>query len=151
PFRRGPAPASTFLVCDYRCRGNYCAAALDLRQDRTSGYSLSRSSKCGNGEQELTQSHPVAFHPSVNFAQPQSPIKLPVLMPSKIFSREDVAATPGQVILWWEARRVPYNMAVGLVGFLSVAVLLAVGPHLAHLDEPLFSPFFLFGGYFFME
>jgi hypothetical protein len=67
-------------------------------------------------------------------------------MVSRVLNRENAATTPGQVILWWEARRVPYNMVVGLVGFLSVAVLLALGPRVAHPDEPLFSPFFLFGG-----
>jgi hypothetical protein len=67
-------------------------------------------------------------------------------MVSRVLNRESAATTPGQVILWWEARRVPYNMVVGLVGFLSVAVLLALGPRVAQPDEPLFSPFFLFGG-----
>jgi len=67
-------------------------------------------------------------------------------MTPKIFSRENEAGTPGQVILWWEARRIPYNIAVGIVGFVSVAVLLALGPRVAHPDEPLFSPFFMFGG-----
>lgn len=67
-------------------------------------------------------------------------------MVSTILSREDAPSTPGQVILWWEARRIPYNIAVGIVGFLSVAVLLALGPRVTNPDEPLFSPFLLFGG-----
>jgi len=55
-------------------------------------------------------------------------------------------ASPSQIILWWERRRALYNVAVGLVGFASVAVLLTVGPKVVGAQEPLFSPFFLFLG-----
>jgi len=52
----------------------------------------------------------------------------------------------GEVILWWEARRILYNVVVGIVGFVSVTVLLALGPRFAGDQEPLFSPFLLFAG-----
>ncbi|HKD81196.1 MAG TPA: hypothetical protein VKH81_15985 [Candidatus Angelobacter sp.] len=60
-------------------------------------------------------------------------------------TRNEVAS-PSQIILWWERRRALYNVAVGLVGFASVAVLLTVGPKVVGAQEPLFSPFFLFLG-----
>ena len=52
----------------------------------------------------------------------------------------------GQIILWWEGRRVFYNVAVGVVGFVSVAALLTIGPRVVSEPEPLFSPFFMFLG-----
>jgi hypothetical protein len=54
--------------------------------------------------------------------------------------------SPSQIILWWEGRRALYNVAVGIVGFVSVAVLLTLGRRVAGEQEPLFSPFLLFVG-----
>jgi hypothetical protein len=54
--------------------------------------------------------------------------------------------TPGEIILWWERRRIPYNVAVGAVGFVSVSILLSLGRSLVGDQEALFSPFLLFVG-----
>ena len=54
--------------------------------------------------------------------------------------------TAGEIILWWEKRRILYNVAVGMVGFISLAILLTLGPHIAADQEPLFDPFLLFIG-----
>jgi hypothetical protein len=54
--------------------------------------------------------------------------------------------TASQVILWWEGRRALYNVAVGVVGFVSVSILLTLGPRVVGNEELLFSPFLLFLG-----
>ena len=56
------------------------------------------------------------------------------------------APSAGQIILWWEKRRVLYNILVGAVGLVSVTVLLTVGRRVIGEQEPLFSPFLLFLG-----
>ena len=62
------------------------------------------------------------------------------------FPARSESPSPGEIILWWERRRIGYNVAVGVVGFVSVAVLLTVGRSAAGDQEPLFSPFLLFVG-----
>jgi hypothetical protein len=54
--------------------------------------------------------------------------------------------SPSQIILWWEGRRALYNVAVGIFGFVSVAILLTLGRGVVGDQEPLFSPFLLFLG-----
>ena len=66
-------------------------------------------------------------------------------MSTKLPGRSE-SPSAGEIILWWETRRIPYNCAVAIVGFVSVAVLLTVGRHLVSEQEPLFSPFLLFIG-----
>jgi len=51
-----------------------------------------------------------------------------------------------QIILWWEGRRIFYNVLVGIVGFVSVAIFLGLGRSVMAEDEPIFSPFLLFVG-----
>lgn len=41
---------------------------------------------------------------------------------TKFFFRNEVSCrTPGEVIGWWESRRLPYNVAVGATGALTLA------------------------------
>jgi hypothetical protein len=41
---------------------------------------------------------------------------------TRFFFRSEVTCrTPAEVIGWWEARRLPYNMAVGAAGLLTLA------------------------------
>ena len=62
------------------------------------------------------------------------------------FPARSESPSPGEIILWWERRRIGYNVAVGIVGFVSVAVLLSLGRNLVTEQEPLLSPFLLFVG-----
>jgi hypothetical protein len=62
------------------------------------------------------------------------------------FPARSESPSAGEIILWWERRRIGYNVAVGVVGFVSVAVLLSLGRNLVTEQEPLFSPFLLFVG-----
>ena len=50
------------------------------------------------------------------------------------------------VILWWEVRRVPYNLIVGGVGLLSLAAFLALIGHCGDVKpgEDAFEPILLF-------
>ena len=43
-----------------------------------------------------------------------------------LFTRPIGPLPSGAVIRWWEARRVPYNMIVGMVGLISSSVMVAV-------------------------
>ena len=58
-----------------------------------------------------------------------------------LFQREAELTDTGQIIGWWETRRVPYNLLVGIAGLVSIAVCwLAVGVGGAFLDKPLQRP-----------
>ena len=46
---------------------------------------------------------------------------------SRLGRREIPAATAWQVIGWWEARRIPFNMIVGVAGAISGAAVLCIG------------------------
>jgi hypothetical protein len=43
-----------------------------------------------------------------------------------LFTRPVWPLSSGQIVLWWEARRVAYNVVLGAVGLLSSAVMVAV-------------------------
>ena len=43
---------------------------------------------------------------------------------SQLFSRPVDLSTPGAVILWWELRRVPYNLIVGVTGIATCGIFL---------------------------
>ena len=58
-----------------------------------------------------------------------------------LFQREAELTDTGQIIGWWETRRVPYNLIVGIAGVVSIAAcFLAVGVGGAFLKEPLQRP-----------
>jgi len=64
-----------------------------------------------------------------------------LLRRTALFQREAELSDTGQIIGWWETRRVPYNLLVGIAGVVSIAVcLLAVGVGGAFLDKPLQRP-----------
>ncbi len=41
-----------------------------------------------------------------------------------LFSVPDAQRTPATALVWWELRRIPYNILVGVVGIASLAVFL---------------------------
>jgi hypothetical protein len=43
-----------------------------------------------------------------------------------LFTRPVWPLSPGQIVLWWEARRVAYNAALGVVGLLLGALLYGI-------------------------
>ena len=47
-------------------------------------------------------------------------------LPGWLTTRPTGALPYGAVVLWWEARRVPYNAIVGVTGLISSAVMVAV-------------------------
>jgi hypothetical protein len=45
-----------------------------------------------------------------------------------LFSRHDPSPTPWKVIVWWEIRRIPFNIIIGLYGFVCLIIfLMAIG------------------------
>ena len=38
------------------------------------------------------------------------------------FERPDAVISPWNVILWWEKRRIPYNIVIGIVGLISLVI-----------------------------
>ncbi len=66
----------------------------------------------------------------------------------RLFRRPEPFTSPGQLILWWELRRIPYNLIVGFTGVVTCisSVLLIVLPeaaaqHKAVSEVQLGSPF----------
>jgi len=51
-----------------------------------------------------------------------------------------------EVIVWWEVRRIPYNMALLVVGLVSVAAIEWVGGRLTRAGEDFVEPLFLLFG-----
>jgi len=43
-----------------------------------------------------------------------------------LFARPIGPMPSGAVVLWWEARRVPYNMVVGMVGLVTSSIMVAI-------------------------
>ena len=59
----------------------------------------------------------------------------------RFFSRSEPVQSTWQVIAWWEARRVPYNLLVGVMGVVSIALCLATAILCEHfLNEPIGWP-----------
>ncbi|MGQ0650168.1 MAG: hypothetical protein ACT4P7_21665 [Gemmatimonadaceae bacterium] len=59
-----------------------------------------------------------------------------------LFSEASTAETPGQVVGWWERRRLPYNLAVGTAGIASliaINVIGMVGPEPELVAPPLIA------------
>ena len=44
-----------------------------------------------------------------------------LLRRTALFQRETELTDTGQIIGWWEVRRVPYNLLVGIAGVVSIA------------------------------
>ena len=53
---------------------------------------------------------------------------------------------PWDVILWWEIRRIPYNVALLTVGLVSIAAIETIGGRLVHAGEDFVEPIFLLMG-----
>jgi len=47
------------------------------------------------------------------------------LLARPLFTRPDGQQSTGQTIGWWEARRIPFNLAVGAAGLVSLATVFA--------------------------
>ena len=67
----------------------------------------------------------------------------------RFFSRRKEASGIFDIIKWWEARRIPYNLIVGAAGVFTLAVIIAVaaiasekfGEPLGWPDPPIFAVF----------
>jgi len=44
-----------------------------------------------------------------------------------LFRRPSIPLNPWQLIGWWELRRIPYNLIVGVTGLATVTIMVAVG------------------------
>jgi hypothetical protein len=49
--------------------------------------------------------------------------KLSGISKSWLFTVPDRERTPSEIILWWESRRIPYNLIVGLFGLISLGII----------------------------
>jgi hypothetical protein len=60
----------------------------------------------------------------------------------RFFKRANNLDTPWQIILWWEIRRIPFNLIVGIVGIFTLIFLFALEMLLKNdfLDEVLPDP-----------
>jgi hypothetical protein len=67
----------------------------------------------------------------------------------RLFQRKSTNRSFPSIILWWEARRIPYNLIVGLAGVLSVLSIIGnawitdrvLGEPIGIPDPPLFAAF----------
>jgi hypothetical protein len=74
---------------------------------------------------------------------------LELLTASRLFSRERGLERTRDIIVWWESRRIPYNLIVGATGVVSAIVICLTGLVSAHLagdaigvsGSPLFEIF----------
>ena len=53
---------------------------------------------------------------------------------------------PWDVVVWWEIRRIPYNLALLGVGTVSVFAIEMIGGRLVHVGEDFVEPLFLLFG-----
>ena len=59
----------------------------------------------------------------------------------RFFNRSEYLPSPWQIIAWWEARRIPYNLLVGAIGLISIILCLATAVVCEHfLHEPIGWP-----------
>ncbi len=71
----------------------------------------------------------------------------------RLFSRREEVAGAFDIIKWWELRRIPYNIAVGAAGIITLAVVVAVaaiasekfGEPLGLPDPPIIAVFAVIG------
>lgn len=60
---------------------------------------------------------------------------------SRLFSRKETPQSIWQIIVWWELRRIPYNLMVGSIGVISSAMCLITGLITEiYLGEPIGIP-----------
>ncbi len=62
----------------------------------------------------------------------------------QLFSRPDTELSCWRVILWWELRRIPYNVIVGIVALLSFGLVIAstkISPPVSQEGQDLGDPF----------
>lgn len=52
-----------------------------------------------------------------------------------LFSHPKTGRTPGSIIMWWELRRIPYNLIVGCIGLVSL-ILFFISILSANVLEP---------------
>ncbi len=70
----------------------------------------------------------------------------------RLFQRPDDVETSWQIILWWEIRRVAFNLIVGLTGFLTCLLLVGIawfsekkfGEAIGLPDPPIVAVFAIF-------
>jgi hypothetical protein len=53
---------------------------------------------------------------------------------------------PWDAIVWWEIRRIPYNLLLGLLGFFTVIVIELIGSHFVRSGEDVEEPLGVFLG-----
>jgi hypothetical protein len=54
---------------------------------------------------------------------------------------------PFDAIVWWEIRRIPYNLILLVAGILTIAIILFIGGHFVKPGEDVIEPLgMLFGG-----
>jgi hypothetical protein len=53
---------------------------------------------------------------------------------------------PWDAIAWWEFRRIPFNIVLGLTGFVGIVVMIGVGGLLVKPGEDVIEPMLLFVG-----
>jgi Na+/glutamate symporter len=59
----------------------------------------------------------------------------------RLFSRREEVAGAFDIIKWWELRRIPYNIAVGAAGIITLIIVVAVAAITSEkFDEPLGLP-----------
>jgi hypothetical protein len=52
--------------------------------------------------------------------------QLDILRKYRIFRRPETFESPGQLIAWWEIRRIAYNLVVGVSGLVTCGTLIAI-------------------------
>jgi hypothetical protein len=73
--------------------------------------------------------------------------KLPGIAKSWLFTVPDCERTSSEIVLWWEYRRIPYNLIVGLFGLISLGVMALIEintPYAMDMGSPLLG-IILFG------
>ena len=66
---------------------------------------------------------------------------IPRILKLRLFTRNEPPQSTWQVIAWWEARRIPYNLLVGAMGAISTAMCLVTAISCERfLGEPIGLP-----------
>jgi hypothetical protein len=58
----------------------------------------------------------------------------------RFFSRHEPTPGSWQIVAWWEARRIPYNLMVGATGIVTVALCLVTARCERFLGQPIWLP-----------
>jgi hypothetical protein len=63
------------------------------------------------------------------------------LLASRLFTRQEHITSKAEIIKWWELRRIPFNIAVGVTGIVTCAILSTVDAIAENkFGEPLAFP-----------